>query len=54
MKTGSEKNTGALTRTSRGVRRPRGATLRVPALSGKGSDRQIEEIERTFSLRYEW
>jgi hypothetical protein len=41
-----------LTRTS--VRRPDSGTRRGPAAPRSSADRQVAEIERTFTVRWEW
>jgi hypothetical protein len=53
--TNMEKKATREIRTSRGGRRAQSAAPRIARLSLKAAaDRQIAEIERTFTLRYEW
>jgi hypothetical protein len=53
--TNMEKKVVRETRTGSGERRVQSATPRIVRLSLKAAaDRQIAEIERTFTLRYEW
>jgi hypothetical protein len=50
-----EKQAIRKTRMTRGARRAQAASGRDERRSFKGAaDRQIAEIERTFTLRYEW
>jgi hypothetical protein len=53
-KTHLEKQATKETRMTRGVRRVWAASERDGRESLKAADRQIAEIERTFTLRYEW
>jgi hypothetical protein len=53
--TNMEKKATREIRTSRCGRRAQSAAPRIARLSLKAAaDRQIAEIERTFTLRYEW
>jgi hypothetical protein len=50
-----EKQAVRETRMTRGVRRAQASTTRAAGEShGAAAEQQIAEIERTFTLRYEW